>query len=246
MTISTEAGPLSYNGNGVTVNFSITWKYLAKSDVVATLRSAAGVETVWTLNTDYTLTDADVDAGGTLTATTAPASGTTLFITLEPPNTQSASLPLGGPFPSGSVEDALDRAAQRDSKLENLFDRSLRVPKTDTQTDSELELPIDTARASKFLAFDASGSPIAAAGTSANLGPVSAYVNTFLDDDSADTALTTLGMTSSRLRAALTVTETEVVFSDPGDFSDNTPVRSIPQFPWSAPVKLSNPASLPG
>ena len=99
MTISSEPVPLSYNGDGSTVAFAITWKYFATSDVRATLRSAAGVETTWVLSTDYTLTDADVDAGGTLTAVTAPASGTKITIELDTPNTQTASLPLGGPLP---------------------------------------------------------------------------------------------------------------------------------------------------
>jgi len=193
LTISTEPTPLSYDGDDATVAFPVTWKYFAKSHVVATLRSSAGVETLWVLNTDYTLTAADVDAGGTLTATTAPATNTTLVIILEPPNTQETSLPLGGVFPSSDVEDGLDQAAQRDSKIDNLFDRCLRVPVTDTQSGSELQLPIDSDRASMFLAFDANGAPIAAAGTSADLGPVSSFIDTLLDDTTEAIARTTLG-----------------------------------------------------
>src|SRR5678816_1800095 len=118
MTISTEAQPLPYVTNGVITAFAITWRYLLKADVVATYRNAAGVETVLVLNTDYTLTDADVEAGGALTTTTTLATGQ-LFITLEPANIQTASLPLGGSFPSPAVEDALDRAAQVANKIEN-------------------------------------------------------------------------------------------------------------------------------
>ena len=76
MTISTEPVPLPYNGDGSTTAFPITWKYFAKSHVVATLR-ASGVETLWVLDTDYTLTAAGVEAGGTLTATTPPAPAST-------------------------------------------------------------------------------------------------------------------------------------------------------------------------
>ena len=164
MTVSTAPTPLSYDGNSSTTDFPITWKYNAKSHVVATLRSSTGTETVWALTTNYTLTDPGDT--GTLTAVTAPATGETLVITLEPPNTQSSDFPLGGDFPSTTVEDGLDLAAQRDAKVEALFDRALRVPKTDSITGSDLELPIDTDRASKFLAFDADGNPIAADGTS--------------------------------------------------------------------------------
>ena len=180
MTVSTAPTPLTYNGNGSTTAFPITWKYNATSHVVATLRSSAGVETVWVLTTNYTLTAAG--DSGTLTAVVAPATGETLVITLEPPNTQSSDIPLGGDLPSTTLEDSLDLSAQRDAKIESLFLRALRVPKTDTQTGSLLELPVDSLRASKFLSFDANGKPIAAAGTSANLGPVSTFVNTLLDD----------------------------------------------------------------
>ena len=203
MTISTEPVPLSYNGDGSTVAFAITWKYFATSDVRATLRSAAGVETAWVLNTDFTLTAAGDDDGGTLTATTAPATGTTLVIELDTPNTQSTSLPLGGPLPSDDVEDAIDRLTQICAKLEQLFNRSLRVPRTDTQNGDDLELPIDSTRASKFLAFDSNGDPIAAAGTSADLGPVSTFVNTLLDDANAVTFLTTFNANFTGTNTAL-------------------------------------------
>ena len=193
MTVSTEHIPLSFNGDGSTVNFAITWKYFAKSHVVATLRSAAGVETVWALTTNYTLTAAGVEAGGTLTAVVAPATGEKLVITLEPPNTQDASLPLGGAFPSPSVEDGLDLSAQRDSKFKNLLNRTFRVPVTDTQSGSNLEFPIDSSRASKYLSFDVNGKPIAVAGTT-NTPTVSSFMETVLDDASAAAARTTLGL----------------------------------------------------
>jgi len=191
MTISTTPTPLSYSGNGSTVAFPITWKYNAKSHIVATLRSSSGTETTWALTTNYTLTDPGDT--GTLTAVVAPASGETLVISLEPPNTQSSDIPLGGEFPSVTVEDGLDLAAQRDQKIQSLFDRSLRVPRTDTKTGSALELPIDTSRANKYLAFDADGDPIASA-AAAGTAVVSPFMETVLDDSTAAAARTTLGL----------------------------------------------------
>ena len=169
MSITTEPTPLSYNGDDSTTTFAITWKYFAKADVKVTLGNAAAAETTWVLGTNYTLTDANVDTGGTLTATTAPATGQKIVIELDPDNVQDSSIPRGGAFPSSTVEDELDKAAQRDAKLEQLWNRSLRVPITDTQTGTELNLPIDSERASKFLYFDGNGAPTAAAGT-ATLG----------------------------------------------------------------------------
>ena len=203
MTIATAPTPLSYAGNGSTTAFPISWKYNSTTHVVATLRSSAGAETVWVVTTNYTITAAGDT--GTLTAVVAPATGTTLLITLEPPNTQSSDIPLGGDFPSVVVEDGLDLAAQRDGKLEALFLRALRVPKTDTQTGSLLEIPIDSLRASKFLAFDASGKPISAVGAS-NLGPVTAFVNTALDDPDALTfrgTISAVGLTGDETVAGI-------------------------------------------
>ena len=56
-------------------------------------------------------------------------------------------------------------------------------------------MPIDSVRASKFLAFDGSGNPIAATGTSADLGPVSAFIDTLLvaTDEAAALAILTSG-----------------------------------------------------
>lgn len=204
MTISTEPTPLSYSGNGATTAFPITWKYLAKSHVVATLRNADDTETLWVLDTNYTLTPAGVDAGGTLTALVAPATGTTLNISLDPPNTQTSSFPLGGEFPSTATESALDLSAQRDGKLEALFNRALRVPKTDTQSDTDLELPIDSDRASMLLGFDADGKPIASPGTGGTT--TSAFMATVVDDLTSNAALTTLTATRAESGAvAVTV-----------------------------------------
>ena len=190
MTISAAPTPLSYSGDGSTTSFPVVWKYNAKSHIVATLRSTTGTETTWALTTNYTLTDPGDT--GTLTAVVAPASGETLVISLEPPNTQSSDIPLGGEFPSVTVEDGLDLAAQRDQKIQSLFDRSLRVPRTDTKTGSALELPIDTTRAGKYLAFDADGDPIASA-AAAGTAVVSTFMETVLDDTTAAAARTTLG-----------------------------------------------------
>jgi len=116
MTISTAAVPLSYAGNDSTTDFAVTWIYIAKSHVVVTLRDAAGVETLQILDTDYTLTDPGDT--GTVGMTNAPATGETLVITSEPPNTQETDIPLGGSFPARSVEDALDLASQVSQKVD--------------------------------------------------------------------------------------------------------------------------------
>jgi len=156
MTISTEPTQLSYDGDGVTAAFPVTWNYFDKSHVVATLRDSDGIEATWVIGTNYTLTDAGLGSG-TLTAITLPATGETLKIDLDPPNTQDKSLPVGGAVPTPQIEEALDIAAQRDAKLESLIGRSIRVQASDSQSGDDLILPVDSERALHYLLFDAVG-----------------------------------------------------------------------------------------
>lgn len=209
MTISTAPAPLSYAGNGATTAFPITWKYFAKSHVVATLRDSLGNETVWVEATNYTLTPAGVGSGGTLTATVAPAVGQTLVIELVVPNTQARSLPIGGPFPSDTVEDGLDLAAQRDAKLEAFFNRSLRVPKTDTKSGNQLQIPNETARANKVLGFDGSGIPTALAQVPGTVTDISG--NTVLSTGSS-TARTLADRFSDTVNVFDYINATQVAF----------------------------------
>lgn len=190
MTISTPAEPLSYPGDDTATPLPITWSYDAKSHVVATLRASDGTESTWVLDTDYAITDAGEN--GTLTPTTGAATGETVVITSEPPNTQLTDIPLGGDFPAKSVEDALDVASQVSQKIEVLFDRALRVPKTDTRSGSQLELPNETDRASNFLGFDTNGDPVAIASAITET-PVSTFAETYLDETTATATRAVLG-----------------------------------------------------
>jgi hypothetical protein len=80
MTVSSSTARVSYSGNGSTQAFAVPFYFLSSSHLLVTLRSSAGVETPQVLGTDYTVTGAGVLTGGTVTMTTAPASGATLVI----------------------------------------------------------------------------------------------------------------------------------------------------------------------
>lgn len=198
MTSTTESAKVRYNGDDTTKAFPTTFKFIENSHVKAILRDANDVETTLIETTDYTLAGAGDEGGGTLTAIVAPASGEVLTIILDVPFTQEKVLPLGGPFASPQVEEMGDLAAMASSKNNASFERTLHVPESDDQNGTDLELPIDSDRASKFLAFDTDGKPIAAAGTSANLGPVSAYIDTLLPAADAAAARATLGVATAR------------------------------------------------
>ena len=216
MTSTTTSAKVRYNGDDTTISFPTTFKFIKNSHVSAVLRDTSDFETAWVEDTDFTLAGASGVDGGTLVATIAPATGEVLIIKLVVPFTQEKVLPLGGPFPSPQVEEMGDLAAMVSSRNNENFERTLHVPDTDSQNDTDLELPIDTLRASKFLAFDTVGKPIAAAGTSANLGPVSAYIDTLLPATDAAAARTILGWTKG---ADITSASTLVIGTD-GNYFD--------------------------
>lgn len=178
MTVSSAVSKLSYNGDG-TLTPRATPQFVSNSDIVAILRDASDVETTWVEDTDYTLTGAGVASGGTLTPiATPPAVGEKLIIFRDPPIVQGSKYPLGGPFPSPTVEANVDGLTFMVQRLDERADRTLNFPETDTLLNTEL--PSSTLRANKFFGFDTSGNPTAVAGTSANLGPVSSYIDTLL------------------------------------------------------------------
>lgn len=108
MTVSTTVSKKVYSGNGVTTAFATTFQFFDNTDLVVTLISSAGVETVKTLTTHYTVTGGD-GATGTVTMITAPASGETLVIERSVPYTQSTDYIANDSFPAEAHEQALDR-----------------------------------------------------------------------------------------------------------------------------------------
>lgn len=130
MTIETTtrlAGPAS--GNGATTAFAFGFKVFATSDLTVFTRTS-GVEDTKTLGTDYSVTlnaDQDSDPGGTVTFTTAPASGTSVFIESAVPYTQGVALSNAGGFYPDVLNAALDRQTAFSQQIKSLVDRGLRL-----------------------------------------------------------------------------------------------------------------------
>jgi hypothetical protein len=214
MTFSATTGKVSYDGDGATTAFPTVFKFVVNGHVKAILRDAADLETPWAEGTDYTLAGAGQAAGGTQSATVAPAAGEKLVLILDVPFTQEKSLPLGGAFPSTQVEEGLDLAVQGSAKLAEVDRRTLKVPETDDITGADLDLPIDSARAGKFLAFDQFGKPTPAVGTSGDLSPVSAFMDTVLPSADAAAARGTLDAQRDLKSAGLIATRGDLVVGD--------------------------------
>ncbi len=203
MTVETTTFIIQYNGDGATVTFATGFKFLANSDITVTHRDSSGVETTWTLDTQFTMAGAGDDAGGTLTVNTSPtdytpASGETLTIQRVTAKTQATDYPAGGSFPSSAHEDALDRLTMiAQETAVSGGGTVLEYPITDAATLTGV-LPNSSDRASKFAAWDAAGEPIASTGPTGDSSiPVSTFMETVLDDTTAAAARSTLAALGS-------------------------------------------------
>lgn len=156
MTVSTTTSRVSYAGNGSTTTFNVGFYFLANSHLKVILRAADGTETVKTLTTDYTVSGAGNPSGGSVTMLAAPASGQTLVIIRNAPQTQDVDYQPNDPFPANTHEQALDKLTMIAQQLQVDVNRSLKIAETDS-TSLLTTVPTSNNRANKALIFGADG-----------------------------------------------------------------------------------------
>mgnify|MGYP000858977363 CR=1 FL=1 len=202
MTVLVTDKKIIANGNGAATVFSFSPIVIFKSsDLVVTKTDTSGVETTLVEGTGATNYSVSVTTYPGTGSVTYPASGATRLQTGEKitmkrvlPLTQEIDLEnQGGYFPEVQ-ETGFDRATMIALQLQEAVDRSLRQPVSDGGTMSEL--PTAANRASKYLAFDGSGNPVATPGGVLPAIIVTSFSQTVLDDASASAWLTTLGFST--------------------------------------------------
>ena len=158
MTVSSTTVKNSYSGNGSTTQFAYGYKIFADTDLVVIIRSSTGTETTKTLTTHYTVAGAGDASGGSITFTTGntPASGETVVIRRNVPQTQAIDYIANDPFPAETHEEGLDRTTMIAQQVSEATDRSIKLSRTNTMTSTEFTVGA-TDRANKILAFDSAG-----------------------------------------------------------------------------------------
>lgn len=156
MTISTTTIKNSYSANGSTTVFNYTFKITDQDDIEVITRASNGTETVKTLTTDYTVSGVGNAGGGSITFGTAPASGLTVILRRDTPQTQGADFIENDPLNADTLEDALDKLTSITQELQEENDRSIKLSRTNTMTSTEFTVGASD-RANKVLAFDSSG-----------------------------------------------------------------------------------------
>ena len=171
MTISSttrKAGP--YLCDGVQVAFPFAYKVFRASDLYVVRTNAAGLESVLTLTTDYTValnSNQNVSPGGTVTFNTPPASGFKVTLGSAVPNTQPTDLTNQGGFYPSVIADALDRAGIQIQQLAEKVGRSVTTDFSSSQTPEDLINQINTNAAAAAASANASANSAAAAAQSA-------------------------------------------------------------------------------
>ena len=157
MTVSSSINRVTYAGNGATTNFAVNFYFLENSHLQVILVAANGLETVQTLTTNYTVTGAGNEAGGSITMLVAPPTGTQLIIVRSVPATQETDYIANDPFPAESHERALDKLTMLAQQNKSDADRAIKFPTGDSTAINNVLQPAGT-RATKLLGFAANGS----------------------------------------------------------------------------------------
>lgn len=176
---------IQYSGNGLQTAFIYPFPIFAVADMQAYVDGTPATPDV-----DYTVTGAGASSGGTVIFLIPPASGTVITLRRVMAIARTSDFQESGEFRARVINDELDTLTVLIQQVNDTASRALHLGPTDTAL--QTELPDKAARAGRFLAFDASGDPVATAGVIDTLA-VSAFVATVLGAADAPALRTALG-----------------------------------------------------
>lgn len=195
MTLASPTSRVDYIGNGSTDTYPYTFKILAATDLLVTVRDTADVETTLAYLTDYTVTGAGSGGGGDVVLTAGNlASGYSLTIRRVRPLTQGTDIRNQGAFYPEAHEDAFDHQVMIAQQHADELARTIKLPETEVGTSVGTTIPSAAARAGKLLGFDGSGNPTALTTIPTSSVAISAFGESLIDDADAETARATLGI----------------------------------------------------
>ncbi len=133
MTLSSTISRVSYSTNGVTTAFSFPYYFLKNADLVVIIKNnATGVETLQVLTTDYTVSGAGIQAGGTVTMNSAPLTAQKITIFRAPSPIQETDLVENDELPAETLEKSLDLSEMVNQRNSDRIDRTVRLSDGDT------------------------------------------------------------------------------------------------------------------
>jgi hypothetical protein len=149
LTVSNQTSVVQYNGNGSTVAWPTGFRFFKNTDLVVTKRTATGVTTLLTLNTDYSVSGANSAGGGTVTTTNALAVGELLTVARVLTVQQLTDLRNQGEYFAEIHEDVFDYLTMLIQQANEVDSRALKHPRDSEHYQAEgrrivdLESPVD-------------------------------------------------------------------------------------------------------
>lgn len=138
MAVQNENYRADYVGSGV-ATLVVPFYFLEDSHLLVTKKViATAIETTLVLVTDYTVTGAGLEAGGSITLTVAPTAAETITILRDVPEEQQTEYVEGDPFPAATHERALDYLTMLVQQVSERVGRCFKLSVTDTTTDPTL------------------------------------------------------------------------------------------------------------
>jgi microcystin-dependent protein len=117
MSVSSSTSTISYAGNGSTSTaYTVPFVFFNASDLKVYSVNAAGVSTLLTITTNYTVSGGG-GSTGSVTTTAAIPSSSTVLIQRVVPYTQLTSFTTGDRLPANSIETALDKLTMETQQL---------------------------------------------------------------------------------------------------------------------------------
>jgi len=161
MAVTVQGDTRQYSGNGVTTVFSFPFLYYYVEDIKAYLTDSAGVTTLLTQGTDYTVPVGDIGnpSGTSITLVVAPPTGKVLTLVRDPDETQPDTYYEPSALDKTVLMRTLDRTVMMIQRLFFRFKKSIHFPDTDPIASSGL-LPAASLRAGMLLGFDNTGNAI--------------------------------------------------------------------------------------
>lgn len=206
MSLASSVNRNDYTGNGATSVYSYSFKLFQSSDLTVIVKdtSTPPVETVLTINTDYTISGVGSTSGGNVTLVNGGQSWLTsgslksnykLTFLRQLDLTQTTDLRNQGDYFPETIEDTFDKSRMIDQQQQDEIDRAVKSPSSVPASDFDPTLPTDIATANKVIIVNSAGdgfemgptaSEIASAQTYATAASASASAAATSESNAAD------------------------------------------------------------
>lgn len=195
-TISSQATRIQYTGNDVATSFSFPYKFLQTSDLTVVFTNTAGSDATLVEDTDYTVTGAGDESGGSITYPVSGdplATGEYLTIYRQVPYTQEADLSNQGAYFLETIEDTVDKLEMQIQQVKEITDRCPKLSISDFTGLPDID-DIVAAIETGIVTIDAYNNDLVAAAAAIGASKTTLVINTTANVTSDLTTPSTLAL----------------------------------------------------